>query len=566
VPVTSTFTYVVPQDAEVCTLLTTIPGVTIRNGALHAPVDAAWIVEAFLRSKGIEPAIKRRTGTQWTFAPPINPADDVATAAARRTLKNLKPGMEDWLAPHQVRGIVFTTTRAGTLVAHSTGSGKSILAVAACQQDPAGRVVIVTRPINVAKYVKEVTRICYETGVVVENIDDIAALPTHVMYVVVSWGKLRTLLPSLLALRPHWVVIDESHLAKGTFRSYKLSPAIARAAASLAKSAPRVILSTATPVKDRLRDIWSQIDMLAPLAVGRPLVFANFHLDLKPGTWGGLDTSGVTKSTLPILQSRLSFYMHVAPLEETHKGLPPVRINTIRVPITAQNIVSGKYNGGVDDDADIDDVSRTWSRTNYISAAESRLAYACAKKRRFTVGLVEEYLTDERKGKVVVFVTRRVELVAYVKAFQARYKGIDNWNADGAVDGRVRLKIAEAFNEHPGPCYLIGTGDSWAESVDLRSTDYATAAGLPYTPSQVTQWIGRFMRLNSDRATIFEWQVAEGTWDERIEEILLSKLPSAIAITGDATAGNTLAAFTKKSDDLMGDLLRAFESARTETK
>jgi SNF2 family DNA or RNA helicase len=51
-------------------------------------------------------------------------------------------------------------------------------------------------------------------------------------------------------------------------------------------------------------------------------------------------------------------------------------------------------------------------------------------------------------------------------------------------------------------------------------------AMLPYTPGQVIQYEGRWVRLGMKRPVEIRYFVAEGTIDEHVSAILLEKLPA----------------------------------------
>jgi hypothetical protein len=56
----------------------------------------------------------------------------------------------------------------------------------------------------------------------------------------------------------------------------------------------------------------------------------------------------------------------------------------------------------------------------------------------------------------------------------------------------------------------------------MQTADLAIFAMLPYKPGDWQQWKGRFDRLGGS-ATLLKVPVAEGTYDERVVEILTEK-------------------------------------------
>ena len=67
----------------------------------------------------------------------------------------------------------------------------------------------------------------------------------------------------------------------------------------------------------------------------------------------------------------------------------------------------------------------------------------------------------------------------------------------------------------------------------MQDTDAAFFVMLPYTPGQLRQWEGRFARLGQKRPVTIYYVIAEGTVDEHIADILVSKLPAVQQIVND---------------------------------
>ncbi len=103
----------------------------------------------------------------------------------------------------------------------------------------------------------------------------------------------------------------------------------------------------------------------------------------------------------------------------------------------------------------------------------------------------------------------------------------------GGTSPAMRDQIQQEYMSAAGPCVLVGTGDAWGEGVSLHDTDLALIAMLPYTPGAVIQWEGRFSRHGQKRPVLVQYLVAEGTVDEHVAEILLSKLKPVETVAQD---------------------------------
>jgi SNF2 family DNA or RNA helicase len=69
--------------------------------------------------------------------------------------------------------------------------------------------------------------------------------------------------------------------------------------------------------------------------------------------------------------------------------------------------------------------------------------------------------------------------------------------------------------------------------VNLQDSDLLLIAMLPYTPGQIVQWEGRVARHGQKRPVLIQYLVAEGTVDEHVAEILLTKLPAVERVAQD---------------------------------
>lgn len=287
---------------------------------------------------------------------------------------------------------------------------------------------------------------------------------------------------------------------------------------------------SATPLDDgRPRRLWSQLDLLAPGGFSHSYSkFAKRYCNARPGEYGGLDDKG--NSNMEELRARCSYLMHEVPYSESHAALPDTRVQVIYLGNSELN----RAERWSDDKTFGQEVKRlakevkSGSEDARTRVVETRLAEACSRKRRYVIEEVKEGLKGG--GKVVVFTARRRETELWAhEARRAVTRGdealgeVPVWMAHGGVPEVERDSIIDAFRESSGPCCLIATGQSVGTGVDgMQTADLAIFAMLPYKPGDWQQWKGRFDRLGGS-ATLLKVPVAEGTYDERVVEILTEK-------------------------------------------
>lgn len=399
-------------------------------------------------------------------------------------------------------------------------------------------------------------------------------------FIVVGWESLTDNLPMLRSCGATNVIFDESHKGKGSKRydiihlpDLPADPQAAAAqraaeerdiktkngfiketdegrkgfvpvenmaasAAELARCVKKRIGTSATPVKDRLRDLWSQLDLVEPNAHGSSSGWRSRYCDMKPGQYGGMDDRGT--SNMEELQVRTLSLAHILEYKDTHRHLPPKRRQSMY--LTPEDQCS-ELGGFAKEMADA-------KKRGATAVLEVKLAMAASRKRKAVVDLIGDHVSS--KQKVVVFTGRRKDCEDLGSLVGKAFKDVKVWASHGGHSTDQRQVYVDDYMAHPGPCVLVGTGDAFGEALNLDTTDAALFVMLPYTPGQVRQWEGRFHRASTKKSVIIYYVIAEGTVDEHIADILISKLPAVEQIAKDselAAAEDVLAGFDPKQTD-----------------
>jgi hypothetical protein len=503
---------------------------------------------------------------------------------ALRATGAVKPFVLDgFLTPYQREALAFTFRRPGAMLHHPTGSGKTVSAILWAVAGN-GPTIIVTRASTRAQFAREVSRFTrYEAyamkpHVEVRKRDRWQSLDAYLAWcegdgaqspwVVVGWESLSDHLPTLLTLGVTSLVLDESHKGKsskrwevlpiaeddaGAIASVKarggfIKPAqdgngivgilprdnLATATATLSRGATRRLATTATPISDRIRDLWGQLDLLEPGAWGAFSVWARRYCDAKPGLYGGLDTSGISNPAE--LVERLSYVIHRVDHATTHAQLPAKRRESMYISA-----------------ADQCDAGPGFSREQKAAAAgasamlELKLAEAASKKRKAVISRIAEHV--ESGHKVVVFTGRRRDCDDLAASIRGACRRATVWCGHGGHSQSERADIKADYIAHPGGCVLVGTGEAWGTAIDgLQCTDAAFFVMLPWTPGQLTQWEGRFTRLGQDRPVCIYYCIAEGTVDEAVADTLINKLASAERVADGGSLDGASAALAGLDD------------------
>lgn len=500
-----------------------IPGVVFRERNLVVPDNAAWLVEQRLVRHNI----------RWTNGLSRPDGDKL------NRIEELVPsGLRDWvpayLTPYQKEGILSMAHRSGHFW-WAAGSGKTLGGICWSLATP-GKTLIVTRAAVRRNYAREVERYTEHRAFVIEETKDAVGLDDREeMFVVIGWEMLPMCIESIRKWKPVNVIYDEAHKAKSHRRwgatpqedgRVKFSPLdnIANAAYQVSRVALRRLATTATPIKDRVRDLWAQLDLIHPDAWGpfykeEKASFTTRYCAARRGDFGGIDTTG--SSNLDELWDRASIVAHQVPHSVTHRHLPPRRRLVTYVTRKDQNAATG-----------FAAVMKKAAKGGHGSLLEAKLMEAAAKKRKFLIELVEEAVNC--KQKVVIFTGRREDCDKLGELVTEKFGSEATiLVGHGGTPATVRDGMQQQYMAAAGPVILVGTGDAWGEGVNLQDTDLALIAMLPYTPGQVIQWEGRFCRHGQKRPVLIQYLVAEGSVDEHVADILLTKLPAVEDVAKD---------------------------------
>ena len=541
---------------------------------IYAPLHAAWLVEGLLARNVLDYSYSATdiTGINgWSNDPEeLNRLKVSGTRTARRLIRmgELREHVLDIATPYQFMGVEWARTRPWSMNVWACGSGKTLGAIMA-SLGRTGPILVVcpakarhvwwsqiqeythikpfrVRPVSEQRkkdqtfhdYMEECRNTLQRPFVVIgsESLADNISIA-------------RDLKPSVLILdeihthgsRKRWTAIHESDGSisferRKTAASNRANSAVDRENRAVAamdlsrlKSLNLRIGLTATPLDDgRPRRLWSQLDLLAPGGFSHSYSnFAHRYCAARPGQYGGLDDTGA--SNLLELKARCSFLVHEVPYSESHAALPDTRVQVVYLSSTELNRAE-RWS----DDETFGQAMRGFMRearsnpTARERVVEARLAEACSRKRKYVVSEAIEGLKGG--GKVVIFTARRRETELWEHDLRRALKRGDEalgevpvWMAHGGVSESERDRMIDAFREASGPCCLIATGQSVGTGVDgMQTADLAIFAMLPWKPGDFVQWKGRFDRLGGS-PTLLKVAVAQGTYDERVVEILVEK-------------------------------------------
>lgn len=581
--------------------LALIPGLKLSansgisaNSVIAAPRNAVWLAAEILTAFGV-PFTQR--------APPQFPG---------RNAKAALPFIHDWipgfLTPYQREGVQAILSIPGES-GHfwwSAGAGKTLGALIWALAVGERLTVVVTkaaiRPTwtrEIRTYTKGVNWQVLE-GMKPEGIGTIANDRPTIL--VTGYDTLPEWIGLIERLKPHNAIFDEIHKVKSHKRwsaevdlagegpsvevltttgpeianpfgdapngsappiivpppkvTYTLNENQTAACYRLSRASRRRLGTTATPIKDRVRDLWAQLDLIHPWEWGGYWDWARRYCGAAEGLWGGMTDKGETN--LGELKRRLQFVGHRVPYSVANRDLPPKRRLVTYLKVFEQV----RPEGGIAAEL------RSAGRQGANALLEARLMEAASRKRKAVLAHARDTL--EAGEKVVIFTGRRIDCERLRKEADAwlagerqkdgtfgakKIAGLQIFSGHGGDSTDAREEIRLAYMAAKGPTLLIGTGDAWGEGLDLQDTDLAIFAMLPYTPGQIIQWEGRFTRRGQKRPVLIRYLICEGSIDEHVAMILLEKLPAVEKATdSDEISGLGRELIGASEDELIASL------------
>ena len=457
--------------------------------------------------------------------------------------------LDGFLTENQREGWDFMFQR-DAILWWACGSGKTLAALLWASSHAAqGKTLVVTRAPARRQWQREVSH--YTTGKAVvgegqtpftmdqlKDADILILSWETILYWVDTIEEWKKLTGNL------YVVYDELHKGKAWKRKEKYlaasgvvryRPAQNRAGAAcrISRMATHRLGLTATLIRDRVSDLWAQADLVSPNFFGSNWDFLHRYCDAKKNRWGGLDTSG--RSNEAELKKKLSRIMHVVSREEMSRNLPPKRRQLVYLNKTDQVRPSGFKQD-----------MKYAAKRGANALFEVKLMEAASRKRAWIAETVADAV--DAGQKVCVFTGRRKDCEALTKLITKKVKDQPVWSGHGGDSTQYRDGIVAEYAAHEGAAAFVGTTDAFGEAIDgLQNTDLVVFGLLPWTPGQITQAEGRFSRHGSKRSVLIMYTVAEGTVDEHVADLLLTKLQSVEAVLDDKESGEV--ATTLAGDD-----------------
>ena len=325
------------------------------------------------------------------------------------------------------------------------------------------------------------------------------------------------------------VVADEAHRLK--------NPRSASARLVRALRTRYLLLLTATPIENRLADLFQLVSLVRPGLLGGAREFRTRH--------GGGDGRAVRN--VASLQLALRELMVRHRRSEISVMLPRRLAETLRVAPGAQEAelyraISTRVRDEAREPArrralalrSVQQLagSSPWAcisvlaRVGWGDLAQQAAAVPATAKTEAVLGLIERHLG--RGEKVVVFTASRVTLDHLARAVAAR--GIAAAHYHGSL---ARAEKDAAIAAFAGATPVLLSTEAAGEGRNLQFCHAMVNFDLPWNPMRIEQRLGRIHRIGQRHEVVLTNLVTRGTIEERLLEVLQVKINMFELVVGE---------------------------------
>ena len=500
-----------------------------------------------------------RAAQEWDLVEPILIND-------RQDLKS-EPKWREHIEPyhHQIKNLItFCRRLPVTLMADDVGLGKTIsaglIASELMSRNRISKILVVCPKLLMPQWKEELESKFGIAGVMATGKDLVdAKVPEEGGAVITTYQSARMYLDALEQSGFEMLVLDEAHKLRNLYGVEQAPQVAQRFRDALAGRVFKyVLMLTATPIHNRLWDIYSLVDLLAVARghqnpFGSEGVFARTFIADDKSTARQL-TPSMREAFRSIVYGYMSRIRRVDAnlhfperIVQLHRVDPrPEEIELIRLiagPIQNLNRLAqiSILQAVISSPHALNSQLKQMARNKTVPQALADSVNEVVGRIRVTAKLqglatLVDGLRSEQpeRWRMVVFTTRR-ETQTTIEAF-LQERGITCGLINGDSGDRNQRTIASFKKTVPEKHVIVST-EAGSEGVNLQAANVLVNFDLPWNPMIVEQRIGRVQRLASVHASVCIFNIIlRGTFEEYIVGRLMEKLQMAAHAIGDVEA------------------------------
>jgi SNF2 family DNA or RNA helicase len=499
-----------------------------------------------------------RAALEWDLTDPI-------VIETRKDLKSEKR-WHDRLEPyhHQVTNLItFCRRLPVTLLADDVGLGKTISAGLVISElvsrARVSKILIVCPKLLGPQWQDELktkfdlpAKIAIGRNLISEEPEDVGA-------VITTYASARLHLDKIPQDRFQMLVLDEAHKLRNLYGVDPPPQVAIRFRETLEERRFRyVLMLTATPIQNRLWDLYSLVDLLT-VARGHQNPFGSEGMFARKYIADNREQARQLKaeareefrsivygymSRVRRGDAKLYFPDRVVQLHRVEPTAAELElISVIAKPIQKLNrlaqisILQALTSSPHALMAQLTTMARNGTVPPALAAAVCSIVGGMKMSAKLNgLGTLIDRLTRENpeRWRMVVF-TGRLETQTTIQAF-LEGRGLKVGIINGTSGQRNQSTIAR-FRKNPPDCHVVVSTEAGSEGVNLQVANVLVNYDLPWNPMIVEQRIGRIQRLASEHARVSILNIIlRGTFEEYIVGRLMEKLQMASHAIGDIEA------------------------------
>ena len=499
-----------------------------------------------------------RAGLEWDLTDPI-------VIETREDLKS-ESRWRDRMEPyhHQVTNLItFCRRLPVTLLADDVGLGKTIsagLIISELISRSRLSKILVVCPKLIGPQSQEelLTKFRISSEIAIGK-DLIEADPEETGAVITTYQSARLHLDSIPQDRFQMLVLDEAHKLRNLYGIEKPPQVAVRFRKALQERRFRfVLMLTATPIQNRLWDLYSLVDLLT-VARGHQNPFGSEGMFARKFIADNREQARQLKleardefrsivygymSRVRRGDAKLYFPDRVVQMHKVDPTAAELQlIAAIAKPIQKLNrlaqigILQALTSSPDALMAQLNNMARNGTVPHELAATVRSIVTGMPTSAKLHgLGALMDRLKRENpeRWRLVVF-TGRLETQTTIQAFLEKH-GLKVGIINGASGARNQVTIAR-FRKNPPDCHVIVSTEAGSEGVNLQVANVLVNYDLPWNPMIVEQRIGRVQRLASEHASVGIFNIMlRGTFEEYIVGRLMEKLQMASHAIGDIEA------------------------------
>ncbi|MCP3447315.1 SNF2-related protein [Bradyrhizobium sp. CCGUVB14] len=496
-----------------------------------------------------------RAGLEWDLTEPIVIESEQDFRSTPRWRERLNP------YHHQVSNLItFCRRLPVTLLADDVGLGKTISAGLIISELAArgrlSKILIVCPKLLCPQWKEELETKFNVPGTVAIGKGLLDADHEEMGAVITTYNSARLYLDRIPKDRFDMLILDEAHKLRNLYGVEK-TPQVAKSfhGALQDRRFRFVLMLTATPIQNRLWDLYSLVDLLTVARghenpFGKPGMFARRFIADDTGQARQLKASARDEfrsivygymSRVRRGDAQLAFPTRVVqmhPLKPTTAELQ--LIDVIAKPIQKMNrlaqisILQALASSPDALSAQLANMARKGTAPQELALAVKQIVDTMPTSAKLEgLGTLIDNLKkqDPDSWRLVIFTTRRETQTTIQSFLEKRGLSVGLINGDS---GQRNQETIARFRQSPPDCRVIVSTEAGSEGVNLQVANVLVNFDLPWNPMIVEQRIGRVQRLASvhEKVSIFNIML-KGTFEEYIVGRLTEKLQMAAHAIGD---------------------------------